>query len=243
MSGRQDRDESLDSLAFEYVAGTLRGEERADFAQQLKASDVLQESVLFWETQLMGLQTHNMRMPAPSVWGNIVGKVNASREGGVAAEKQGFLARFWQWAPTSFAAAILVVGLFLFYPTLESQRPNTDYIAVLTDDTGRALLTALTAEENKDMWLKWELEALDEDRSVQLWAISKRDGETRPIAVLDSVSIDKVPLDEATWRLVTDAEYLVLTEEELGGSAIDEPSDRLLAKGICVRFSPDERRI
>lgn len=233
-----NNDTENDALAFEYVSGTLRGEERAQFTLLLSDDDALQKSVRFWEEQLVKMQPEDTLAPAPNVWDDISAKINTPKYTVHNDIKAPIVTRFWQWLAPSFAAAALVLAVLIAYPQFGEQQPNADYVAVLTDDSGRALLTALTADNEKSMWLKWETKDISAGTNAQLWAVSRRDGETRPIAVLESTQTDKILLDEATWRLVTDAEFLMLTEEEPGGSAIDEPSDMLLAKGFCVRFSP-----
>ena len=228
------------SLAFEYVSGTLRGQERKDFESQLAEGankQALQKLVAFWEEQLMDLQPFDEKHPSPTVWKQLSAQINVENTRPTTHGKDTLWSRIWQSATPAFAAIALMLAVFIFMPNTQTQ-PNTDYVAVLTDESGRALVTALTATEDKNMWLKWEIDTLPKGSSAQIWAISKRDGQTRPIAVLANAHVNKVSLDEATWRLITDAEFLVMTEEEPGGSAIDEPSEKLLAKGFCVRFSP-----
>lgn len=232
-----------DPLAFEYVSGTLRGAERSKFAARLAADEQLSEDVRFWEEQLMALSPDERREPEPDTWDKISARITASTPPQGTESRSGSWRSFWQWATPSVAALGLMLVLFGYYPKTLVQGPNTDYVAVLTGESGEAMLTALTAENGKNMWLKWNINNLTPDTHAQLWAISKRDGETRPITVLESTSIDSIDLDEAAWRLITDAAYLVLTEEELGGSPFDEPSDILLAKGVCVRFSPQQNTI
>lgn len=235
-----------DEQAFEYVCGTLRSQERQEFEAKLANDDQLRKTVHFWEEQLMSLQPEFETVEQkndqidPSVWNNIHSHINRSHtlSSNDSINNTSLTQRFWQWLTPAFAAVALVLAVLAYYPNINDQAPNTDYVAVLTSNDGRALLTALTTQNKQQMWLKWEIDSIKEGASTQLWAISKRDGETRPIAVLENTQTDNVELNEATWRLITDAEYLILTEEELGGSAIDEPSDVLLAKGICVRFSP-----
>ena len=224
----------LSSLAFEYVAGTLRGNERDSFLNELANN----EEVRFWEEHLMSLQPGEQRVPAKGTWEAISKKVSPNSKDEAK--------RRWsimQWLTPFLAGSVLAVVLAFVgvAPHFNKAGPNTDYVAVLTDAEGKAVITALTAEQGKSMWLKWEIDRIADDKSVQLWAKSRRDGEVRPLAVFDAPSITQIPLDSALWRLVTDAEYLILTEEELGGSPIDEPSSNLVAKGFCVRFSPTQQ--
>ena len=57
------------SQAFEYVAGTLRGEARRQFEQQLQQQPELVDDVHFWEQELINLhQTTPERTPDNGTW-------------------------------------------------------------------------------------------------------------------------------------------------------------------------------
>ena len=227
------------STAFEYVVGTLRGDARVAFEQQLAQDPDLQAEVNYWSEHLMALQNPTVqRSPQPQTWKNIQQMIQPGSTRSQVAERPSLRIGLWQWLLSSAMAVILAAVLIGYYPGIQSTTPNTDYVAVLVNPEGKAVLTALTTSTGKEMWLKWENLVLAEDTSVQLWAVSRRDGETRPIAVFDTTDTARLALTEANLRLVNDAEFLLLTEEESGGSALDEPSDELIAKGGCVRFSP-----
>jgi len=224
---------STDSQALEYVLGTLpEGERRA--LERAMARDVdLAAEVRFWEEQLMVLQNPDAgRAPDPEVWQRIEQRITRDR--------QPARRRYW-WG---WGAAALAMVLLVALPFLELSRPsapalpNTDYVAVLTDDQGQARLTAMTLAEGESLWLQWESIRWSDEHSLQLWAVSRRDGQTRPLAVFDRAEdVELVPLDQARRRLIADAEYLLLTEEPPGGSPLDEPSERQVARGVCVRVS------
>lgn len=268
MSGNENGGEPLDGqppenkgLAFEYVTGSLSIEEKRDFRARLNTDQQLQEEVRFWEQQLMSINPDEERVPQANTC-NKTSDAIAPQPSVTNTPQQGFdWKALWQWGSPSIAAVALMFVLFGYYPNATKPHSTSapaalaDYVAVLTDTDGRAQLTALSAaninSENvspsnistankRSMQLKWEARELKPNTTMQLWAVSKHDSEARVIAVFTDTSIDHLPLDIAQWRLVTDAEFLLLTEEEPGGSAIDEPSERLLAKGVCVRFSPDK---
>lgn len=143
------------------------------------------------------------------------------------------------------------------------QNPATftpDYVAVLTQpDSDQPLLTALTSSEGAELRLQWQNGQTTEqpmsgdkpsltiqntaqnpippDASWQLWARSRRDGQIRSLLVFSHQRNTQITLDQARLRLIRDAEDLILTREEAGGSPIDEPSDELLARGACVRLT------
>ena len=73
--------------------------------------------------------------------------------------------------------------------------------------------------------------------------MSKRDGQIRPLGVFAQTAVEQQALSVPNWRLIKDAESLLLTEEDIGGSPIDEPSDIVIAKGVCVLLAKIETSI
>jgi anti-sigma-K factor RskA len=261
MSGNESVDSLLnhDVLAFEYVTGVMRGEERVLFERLLHTNENLANQVGFWEEQLMQLSDeHEQRPLEPEVWLQIKSRLTSSQSR-LTSSKSRFTAsphnltqipaahftwpRWLAWAMPSVAVLILAGVLLLVVPQKTSIGPNADYVAVLTDAKGAARLTVLTATKGTALWLKWEPFKVAPDKNVQLWAISKRDGQIRPLGVFAQTDISQLALSTASWRLIKDAELLMLTEEDVGGSAVDEPSDVILAKGVCVLLAKIENSI
>lgn len=231
---------------FEFVLGTLRGDERTAFIQQLQNDPQLQADVRFWEEHLMAIQdkhaTQFQHMPVPpskDTWEKITRRINNLSPEVATSSPTRRTRLAWLWPVAALCATLVLAVLIVVRPAPDATL-NADYVAVLTDSDGKALLTALTTGEGQTMWLKWNEVSLPEDASAQLWAVSRRDGEVRPIAVFEKTDVESASLSEARWRLIQDAEYLLLTEEEAGGSPLDEPSEKLLAKGVCVRLRSQE---
>lgn len=230
-----------DVLAFEYVTGVMRGEERVLFEKLLHTNENLAEQVRFWEEQLMQLSSDEVRAPAPDVWQNIKARINekSERAESVGNTTSHFWSRWLIFSMSSTAVVILVGALFMFAPKPISG-PNADYVAVLTDPAGAPRLTVITAPKGAVLWLKWNEVKIADDKNIQLWAISKSDGQTRPLGVFSKADAEQLELTIPNYRLIKDAESLILTEEDIGGSALDEPSDIILAKGVCVLLAKIE---
>ena len=150
----------------------------------------------------------------------------------------------WQWGAPTVAALALMLVLFGYYPNAMGPKnitaavaTTTNYVAVLTDTAGRAQLTMLGAQDENKLRLKWGAYEVKPNTTMQLWAISKRDRKTRSIAIFTDASTEYLPLNNAQRGLVSDADFLLLTEEDLGGSATNEASTTFLAKGVIVRFN------
>ncbi len=240
MSGIQNSD-CLDDeqLAFEYVLGTLKGESRSGFEKLMREDEQVHNLVLTWEEQLIHLySTHEVRSPYPKSWLVIETRITKARR--IHQSKRGWFSRHL-WLPWLVSGALSIMLLFnstlIHHPQPEaSGMPPVDYVAVMTSESGQATLSALANDQTRRMWLHWQDVKLPSEKNYQLWAVSRSDGETRSISVIADTSTKFLNLTEAEWRLVRDADSLVLTLEEVGGSAIDEPSNQLVAKGLCVRL-------
>ncbi len=247
MSGNESVDSHLshDVLAFEYVTGVLRGEERRVFERLLHTNDSLADQVRFWEEQLMQLSDEtDVRKPDADLWKNIQVRLNATTAHSESVlTSKSIWPRWFMWAMPSLVVMVLAFS-FLLFPLLKNlSGPNADYVAVLTDPQGAARLTVLTATSGKQLWLKWDSLNIAPEKNLQLWAVSKSDKQIRPLGVFAQTDIAQLELTKANWRLIKDAESLILTEEDVGGSPIDEPSDIVLAKGVCVLLAKLESAI
>lgn len=218
-------------LAFEYVAGTLRGAERSDFEAQVNQDAELQQWVNFWEQELLGLQDLSERRAlSTDLWPSIASRINKPTQ----------QSKLSWWYPAAITAAFVVmvatILLFSFSDRSISSMP-IDYVAVLLDEQGEPKLTAMTQGEKRQLLLQWQSLQIPERQNLQLWAESKSDGQIRSLAVITKTDLRSLSLSDAHWRLIKDAGNLILTIEESGGSPIDEPSDQVIARGVCVRVS------
>lgn len=235
------------ALALEYVLGTLRGEEREAFAQQLRSDDDLIKAVRYWEESLIpAVDSVPVLTPKADTFEKIQARINQSK----ATTTQEQTLKFWEkllpWKAITgmaFAMVLVMSGLLLnnthnntFH---QSSTLNADYVAVLVDDNDAPILTALTSSDGKTLWLKWEdwQAQSPQNNSLQLWAKSRRDGQIRPLLVINDSELKEVKIDEATLRLIRDSSDLIITQEEQGGSPFDEPSDMVIAKGVCIRLA------
>lgn len=240
---------SDDTLAFEYVSGTLRGAERTAFIERLAHDRALESLVQVWEEQLMQLQTEIEPIaPRGETWDGIAHRLQfpEAPSQAVYSDKSSpwdWIATRLAWAVSGAAASMLVAIFFLGQPdTAPESVSSVDYVAVLSTPEGLPALTTLGSATTQNLELHWRARLSEEDQDYQLWAVSRRDGETRSIAIIDDSGSKRLELSHANWRLITDAQSLLLTVEEEGGSAIDEPSEFIVARGLCVRINHDEAK-
>lgn len=234
--------EDYDNMAFEFVLGTLPVSERTAFEQELEDNIQLRDKVNEWEEKLIGLTAEVVPVaPSPSTFEKIQSRINPASSPSQIQESNNPIKSFWDnvlpWKLISgFAFTLLfAVGLLNYHSVTPSHSLNADYLAVLLNSDDKPILTAVTGIDDNQLWLTWEQWSLPKDQSIQIWAKSKRDGQVRPLLVVNQ-PLQSIRLDEATLRLIKDSSHLILTQEESGGSAIDEPSDKVIATGVCIRL-------
>lgn len=234
--------DSQQSEAFEYVIGTLDNEERRLFDQKLKLDKKLQEEVRFWEESLFDeTQVTEQIAPFPESFDKIRARINTQHNAKSEATSSRWFDRLFTWRlATAFSfvfafSALLMIVSPSFNSNFSSAAP--DYVAVLVNDNNEPVVTALTTAKDDTLLLRWENWTVPDGYSLQMWSQSRRDGEIRPLLVFDGTQTTSVELDRATLRLIMDSSHLIMTKEEVGGSAIDMPSEEVLAKGVCVRFT------
>jgi len=131
MSKHENSDSvDYDALAFEYVAGTLRGAERSSFELQMRQRTDLADLVGFWEEQLMAQHlTTPSRAPAADTWDKIVANIATEPRVDTSEPKpRGFLS-FLNWPKFAMAFSLMwAVGLSMwvgFKSTESRAAPNS----------------------------------------------------------------------------------------------------------------------
>ncbi len=234
------------ALAFEYATGQLRGLKKTFFSLLLEHSAHAQQHVSFWQEQLIALNASTPELaPQTRTWQAIAHSTQQART-----LRPGQVSpKYWLAPAATGALAASIIMALILLPLTPAPAPKADYFAVLSDAQGGALVTATSFGESKPgqgnhLLIDWQTLAdtsppQPAEGNLQLWAKSKRDQQVRSIAVLDRTQMQEdstLVLSPAQWRLVTDAHSLIITLEEAGGSAIGEPSERILARGPCIRL-------
>lgn len=238
---RYTKPEVQDRIARDYVIGSLSLAARRRCEMLRRELPELDKRIYRWQEHLQPLaDVVPERAPRALVWEQLEASINAP-SGKLSVSNA--TADSW-WNQLSFlrtlaiASSFLVVALVLLRVT-QVAPPQVDYVAVLADDGGQPVYVATASETTKALEIRnfTDVAAADTQTAHQLWALSKTDGEARSLGLLDAVAVSQYPLSEAEWRLVMDAEELLVTAEMPGGSAIGEPSDEVISRGLCVRLS------
>ena len=248
-------------LASQYVLGTLSPRARQRLERLLTdhpvLSSALEESIADWQQKFVELD-HQTAVLAPkaSTWQNIQkildGTSNQSRvePTPVSASPSHWLNALWHRIQSQtlhrlmhvFSIAIIAVLLLFLNQTdapFESNN-NLSYVAILAADNETPILVASTYGQSRTLVLNRLIESIKEpnsDTDLELWVVSKTDHQARSLGtVSQQQETMQRQLTEAEWRLIKDSHSLLLTREELGGSAIGEPSDEIVAQGLCIRL-------
>lgn len=221
------------ALALEYVLGTLRGSERLAFAKALAIDPQLQQIVANWEETLMALPGPSPVLAPANTWA----KIEAALDLDQPMQKSGVWRGYSTWATGIAAACLLSLGIWFASDKQPAPIANwkASYVAVLTDETGQAQLTAFTQSQGEPPNAKHQLRLQIQPATVarQVWAVSKKDGSLHKLAELEAVSSEPAALTKEQWAMIKEAKELLLTEK----AANDAQPGRVLAKGPCVQLT------
>lgn len=233
---RYTQQELQQHLARTYVVGTLRGLARRRFEHLMMELPELRQHVQRWQDHLQPLaDAAPAETPDPSLWKAI--------ETQIAPREQTTKSTSRPWGLPFLGRGLGVAALVLLgaLATLLALRPTAptavDYIAVLEDNAGIPVAVATT--KTSTQLLKVNIlrdPELADDADLELWAISKTDGETRSLGLLDRADSGERLLTAAETRLIKDAQSLLITVEPEGGSPIGEPGGEVFSQGVCVRI-------
>jgi len=238
----------VEHLASHYVLGTLSPRVRKRARSLISRVEPLALRIEEWQQSLVSLDTSTEPLPpSEACWQHISAALDANDDTLELERDANWLAQLnicWRNSKHQIAHALSIVFiLVLGYLNLDSNTKEQasdplSYVAVLTDDSNSALLVASTYGTSK----KLVLNRVQEDQAssefdLELWVVSKTDNQARSLGVIShGQSLQEKTLTQAQWRLIKDSESLMITKEDPGGSPIGEPSEEIVARGLCVRL-------
>lgn len=239
-----DRDTQL-LLAGEYVLGTLRGEERAEFESWLKDDIWLQQAVEKWELRLAPLAEAQVEKTGPvtppaGVWERIEQEVGpgrrrtsgitSGRDRATSSAATGRRPGFWSGfgAAAALASMLLAALVVIWSPWQGAEGPGVTRIAVLATNNGKATL-ALTFRPG-DTTANVTRIAADPPpagRAHELWIIPAG-GKPQSLGVIGNRRV--VPIPAAVRAAVGTAAFAV-SVEPAGGSTTGAPTGPVIWVG------------
>jgi anti-sigma-K factor RskA len=244
----------VDHLASNYVMGLLSPlvRKRVDTLRAQFDYRDIDQRIDFWEQKLSPLNNAIPELaPLPDTWQNIQAKLNMGQPQTQADQKHTDKSRgIFAWPSFSIlkwsTAFSLMLCVILGYSLLQQNEPldPLSYVAVMQDNNQNPQVVAATYGESKKLVLDiLNLPEIDSQETYELWVTSKTDNQSRSLGEIpqDITSFDR-QLSEAEWRLIADSSFLIISVEDVGGSAIGEPSDRVVSKGACIRLTAWEEQ-
>ena len=209
----QDHPEIIDSLAAEYVLGTLRGRARRRFEKWRERTPLVNERCRFWEDHLMQL-AKGLRpvRPPPHVWKGIRARLNLSRQ------EQKRRGRPWAIA----ASLLLVVGLsaVIYWRSIEPGRLTA--VATIATQTGNQLWE-VDVYRDRLVLHAGQLPPHPTDHEYELWALPTG-GKPVSLGLLPGSGSTQRSLTVAQQQALANATQVAVTLEPLGGSPTGQPT-------------------
>ncbi len=224
----------LDPLAGRYVTGALRGPARQRFERLIVTDAAVDRAVRQWEQWLQPLAEAVPPIDPPDeIWARIERDIDDTP---AKSHSRWWLGLSWLTTTAVAVAAIAAIGLGRL-----SGGADIDYLAAMATSPGAEASVVVSARTDA-LSLVVDVRddpALPPDTDLELWAVSRTDGEARSLGLVSR------PHTRQTWtltrsqaRLIRDAGSLLLTVEPAGGSPIGEPDGDVYAEGLCIRVGP-----
>lgn len=240
-----DRPALLESLASEYVLGTLRGPARRRFERLLASLHNARMAVSAWESRLHPLaQSVPQSAPSVQVWNKIESQIN-----GIRTQRTASQAWRLNWLrPLVGVLSGVIMGVLIvkmapsaFFPVEAQQEKalSQSYVGLLLDQEGNPSVLVSTTRHGKRLKLKI-LRPLQvpAGQIPILWALPHDPAGND----LPPVRLGRIPLDgKGDLVLADSAEKLLANVSRLGVSleASDSPPntpDAFVFSGHCVRL-------
>ncbi|MCU7920651.1 MAG: anti-sigma factor [Candidatus Thiodiazotropha sp. (ex Epidulcina cf. delphinae)] len=225
--------EQLDSntLAGEYVLGTLQGQERVDFEQRLNADLRLQSEVDAWQQRLAPLLDGvDPVAPPDTVWERISHRIEPDRSARQA--PGGFWNSLSFWRNLGMVAATLVIALGLTLMTARQQGLEMDSVMVVLNDHARA--GWVVGARARDGFLNVsavEPTELPQGKVCQLW-MEDEQGHLIPVGLLPHDGSRQMRLPTA----LNAGNRFKVSVEQTDRLPTDAPSDEIVFEGSLTEI-------
>lgn len=219
--------ERVESLAAEYVLGSLTGRARQRFERWMMQSVQVRQEVWFWEERLGQLTGAVPPVsPAPTVWANIEQRLWPT--GGESSRERPRIRWLWPGWSLVASAAVLVLAVIVVFP----QQTDTVRDVQLTGAVVQADVSDplwLVSEAGNDRLRLRSVAAVDAEqgKDYELWVVP---GEGSPLSlgVMAVGGAYEVTLSEDARRLLASSRTLAISLEPSGGSPTGLPTGPVL---------------
>jgi anti-sigma-K factor RskA len=204
----------IDSLAAEYVLGTLRGPARRRFEKWRATTPLVEERCRFWEGNLMQLAKGVRPIrPPPRVWQGIRARLNLA-----GSEPRRRPARVLAIA----ASVLLVAGLSALLYWRSFGPGKLLEVATITTPTG-SQVWEVDVYSGRLIVHAGQLPAHPTDRDFELWALPAG-GKPVSLGLLPTRGAAQRSLTAVQQQALAKAAQVAVTVEPLGGSPTGQPT-------------------
>jgi anti-sigma-K factor RskA len=234
-------DHDIDSLAGEYVLGTLDAQQRAQVQKRLEREADLRKAVDDWEIRLLSLtDLAEPVTPHASLWSRIDQSLDAlsAASGTQATAQRDRVTRWWDslnlWrsvAGFGIAASVVLAAVLV---TQQPVKPLPSYLVVLVAPQDKAPGWVIQANNSRDIQLIPLSEtSIPDDKALQFW--TKADDWQGPVSLglVKPGEVLSVPLD--SLPPLQPNQLFELTLEKSTGSPINKPTGPIQFIGRAVK--------
>ena len=233
---RYQNPELQDLLTSNYVLGTLRGPARKRFETLMRDNSALSQRVHQWEAKMQPLHRITPAIkPKKSTWKRIINTITPSANNALIEALQKQL-RMYKYVTAMAFTCVLVVGIAAWSPWLvKPSGGSINYVAVLKNSNQTPTMVVTLNKTGRVLTLDMlEKPQIVKGKSLQLWAISHENGETKSLGSIPLEKHIKKNLSKPQWGLIKNAEYLIVSVENPNLTS-PIPTGRIISKGLCVK--------
>lgn len=232
--------EELSVLAGEYVLGTLRGEERVRFEQEMARNEAVRREVHGWQDRLFSLNL----IPEPletsrALWPAIEQRLPAATGSTTStaprqAAQPGFWSRLsvWRWAGAGgFALAAALAALLLLRP--EVTRLETHYVAVLQNPDGTSAGWVVDASDPREIRMIPLVDnTVTTNNAMEIWTKTESAAKPTSLGLLPTNAVTVIPASRLP--ALEGNQLFEVTLEPPTGSPTGGPTGPILYLGRTV---------
>lgn len=223
--------ERVESLAAEYVLGSLKGKARARFERWMMESGRVRQEVWYWEEKLGPLSDPVPgQAPPASVWRKIEHRLWPQQ----AASKTAGARGFWPaWGLMATAAALVLAVMLVQQPLQPLQPPDaaTDARfagAIVKADVADPLWLVSGAGGDSRLRLRTvAANSAEAGKDYELWIVPES-GNPLSLGVVPVGGVFQVELTDQARRILSESRTLAISLEPTGGSPTGAPTGPIL---------------
>ncbi|WP_203299029.1 anti-sigma factor [Marinobacter sediminum] len=217
--------ERIESLAAEYVLGSLHGRARRRFERWMMESGRVRQEVWYWEQKLGQLSAEVPSVEPPkSVWQAIERRLWPDTAKSGARAGSGLRWLWPSWSLVATAAAVMMAVLIVQQPVPAPQLSGAIVQANVSDPLW------LVSESGPDRLLKLRsiaASAADAGKDYELWVVPEQ-GQPLSLGVIPAGGVHQVTLTDEARTALSQSRTLAISLEPVGGSPTGAPTGPIL---------------